>query len=567
MATILDSDQLEADLIKEYAPCVNSSTILALISDYDLTDPNQKIAAKQILDFVRESSAEDERDLNSNEGGSNHFFFEYPASATDDSVGRASSQEWNYQNDDSSSHSSASVNDVIKSPTLSEGENKKSHSEILYKSYQDTLFGLNEREKETTLLAMFPTLKAYDIVHTLQKSKGNIELAIDDLMTQSFLEETGIRSRGIDGFVGNDIGRVPRLRKSKKGKKKEILSEVSDDTLLVPQSEIKGSWDIGCENINFLTERLNMSKSQIASIYHETGASLSKTISHIVKTHMEKAGPKVKDDFTIDTKVLELHHDYPSVSISQIKTICEMTRHNPSYAHHVLHALNSDNREQNSSGVQITICHPPLNLAPDKKTAISLLKSKNIPLEVARKSQVLSVVEEKTAQLHEARNAAFRKATAAYRRSKSDRLMAAVATYYAEEGHTYNSQAISAQSAAADLIAASQSSRNHVDLHGLRVQDAVRIARERVTTWWHELSEEIRLGNDAGRNLNYPFSSTTASCYRLVTGSGLHSRDGVSKIKPAVTKMLSREGWKFESGTGTVVVTGLSQSPSKNQTH
>ncbi|TQS33914.1 hypothetical protein Golomagni_05726 [Golovinomyces magnicellulatus] len=567
MATILDGDQLEADLIKEYAPYVNSSTILALISDYDLTDPDQKITAKQILDFVRESSAEDESDLNSHEGSSNQYSSEYPASATDDSIGRGSSQEWNFQIDDSSSHSSASVNDEFKSLSLSESENKKMPSEILYRSYQNTLSGLNEREKEKTLLAMFPTLKAYDIMHTLQKYKGDVELAIDDFMTQSFLEETGIRSRSIDGFVGNGVVRVPRLKKTRKGKKKGNLPEVSDDKFLVPQSEIKGSWDIGCENINFLSERLNMSKPQIASIYHEMGASLSKTVSFIVKTHMEEAGTKVKDNFTIDTKALELHHDYPSVPISQIKTICKMTQHNPIYAHHLLHALTSDNREQNPSGVQITICHPPLNLAPDKKTAMCLLKTKNIPLETALKPQVLSVAEEEAAQFREARNDAFRKATAAYRRSKSDRLMAAVATYYAEEGHTYNSHAIRAQSAAADLIAASQSSRNHVDLHGLRVQDAVRIARERVTTWWHELSEEIRLGNDAWRNLNYPFSSTTASCYRLVTGSGLHSRDGISKIRPAVAKMLSREGWKFESSTGTIVVTGLSQSPLKTQAH
>jgi len=79
----------------------------------------------------------------------------------------------------------------------------------------------------------------------------------------------------------------------------------------------------------------------------------------------------------------------------------------------------------------------------------------------------------------------------------------------------------------------------------VNVKEAVRISRERVTTWWHELGE----GRIGGRGIG--------SGYRIITGQGNHSDGGRAKLGPAVGKMLLREGWKVEVFSGILVVTGV----------
>jgi len=94
-------------------------------------------------------------------------------------------------------------------------------------------------------------------------------------------------------------------------------------------------------------------------------------------------------------------------------------------------------------------------------------------------------------------------------------------------------------------LVADQSTRTELDLHGVNVKDALRISRERVTTWWHELGE----GRIGGRGVG--------SGYRIVTGMGNHSEGGKGKLGPAVGKMLIREGWKVEVRGGVLIVTGV----------
>ena len=141
-----------------------------------------------------------------------------------------------------------------------------------------------------------------------------------------------------------------------------------------------------------------------------------------------------------------------------------------------------------------------------------------------------------------ARDAAFSQARAAYRKGKSDPLMGGAAAYYSQEGRDADARARQAMRAAADQLAEMQSWKGGLDLHGVTVEDAKRIAREKVTGWWHELGRD---GQSVGAG------------YRIVTGVGNHSEGGVGKLGPAVGKMLIREGWKVQVGTGYLVVTGI----------
>lgn len=124
-------------------------------------------------------------------------------------------------------------------------------------------------------------------------------------------------------------------------------------------------------------------------------------------------------------------------------------------------------------------------------------------------------------------------------------MMGGAAAYYSAVGRDHLERAKRDASAAADSLVDSQSHSSMLDLHGVSVQDAVRIASERVEEWWESLGDAkyMRGARPAG--------------YRIVTGVGRHSHDGTSRLGPAVGKMLAREGWKVEIGEGMLTVLGV----------
>jgi hypothetical protein len=82
-----------------------------------------------------------------------------------------------------------------------------------------------------------------------------------------------------------------------------------------------------------------------------------------------------------------------------------------------------------------------------------------------------------------------------------------------------------------------------IDLHGVRVQDGVRIARQRVQAWWDGLGE-FR----SRRAREQPFT--------VITGLGRHSAGGVSQMRQAVARALLQDGWQLQVETGRFVISG-----------
>jgi hypothetical protein len=157
-----------------------------------------------------------------------------------------------------------------------------------------------------------------------------------------------------------------------------------------------------------------------------------------------------------------------------------------------------------------------------------------------------------TASLARARGDAFQQASAAYRRGKSTPLMRQAAGYYAQEGRDYNANLKAMSQVEADSFVMLQSGSNYLDLHGVTVANATRIAKQRTQAWWDSLGESrIReWGNARGG---------VGEGYRIVTGLGRHSEGGRGKLTPAVLKTLINDGWKVEVGTGELLVTGHSR--------
>jgi len=141
-----------------------------------------------------------------------------------------------------------------------------------------------------------------------------------------------------------------------------------------------------------------------------------------------------------------------------------------------------------------------------------------------------------------ARNEAFEKSRAAYRKSKSDKLMGGVAAYYSDMGKDYDVKTKEYGNMAAESLVAEQSTDDTLDLHGVTVPQAQKIARLETTQWWSRVKED-----NHGRGIKP---------YRIITGKGRHSERGESKILPAVFKMLKRENWNIQAIGGHILVYG-----------
>ncbi|VDB87794.1 BgtA-21424, partial [Blumeria graminis f. sp. tritici] len=390
----------------------------------------------------------------------------------------------------------------------------------------------------TSLTRMFPALSTFDIKFILNKFEGDLARATDELLTQSFLEEKGDRLRGIEGFAGcTTPARHAKRERRRKGK--TVSTDTSTTTNVTSPACINGSWDLGREHIEFLATRCGMPSSQVAALYHEMGASLPQTIRRILAAHIE-VDLRAEDDTILQNAVHTLRPEFPTIPLSHLKALCQITHPNLSDAREIAVALVSHPQPRPSQRIELTIRHAPLHPISSSPSPCTEGTGRSL-----RHPADAHLIADRAAHLREARDEAFSKAAAAYRRGKSDHLMGAAAIHYAEEGHAYHFKAQKQLSAAADALVARQSSLNHLDLHGVSVSDAVRITREKVTTWWHELGD-TRYG--AARRE-----------YRVIIGVGRHSEDGKSHIGPAVAKMLMREGWKFEAGKGVLAVTGVTK--------
>jgi hypothetical protein len=396
--------------------------------------------------------------------------------------------------------------------------------------YAGDLPDLDEQAKESLLCGMFPLLKSFDIKWIMRRHKGDLNNAIDELMTQSFLDQSGGRQRGIEAFSESEIS-LPRKAKGRRRKHRQVENPAS-----IPGSEIPlqvGKWDAATRDVDFISSRSGMPPKQVWSIFHNNGGSLRSTIAAIIDAHL--AMELDSDDPLIQSEAIDLAHEFPSIPLSTLVALVQIGH--PSFAHsrELAEALATPEPSVKPN-IQLEFRRPPLQLDDIPKAPNP---SSHSPYGPAMPLEAVTNIAMKHIRT---RDAAFSQARAAYRKGKSNPLMGGAAAYYSQEGRDADARARQAMSTAADKLVEMQSWKGGVDLHGMTVEDAKRIAREKVTSWWHELGQD---GQGVGAG------------YRIVTGVGNHSEGGVGKLGPAVGKMLIREGWVVQVGIGHLVVTGL----------
>ena len=407
--------------------------------------------------------------------------------------------------------------------------------------------------KELLLAETFPSLSIEKVAYMLRKCGNDFSKATDELLNHVYFEDTrtsptedGPVAKGIDAF--SEEHHLPQRGKKGKSKKKQRVALHSSDINTSSGSDLSATppsnpWVDGSRDVEFISSRTKLSNKAVFSLYHTNGASLSSTISDIVRREIKAHEQEREPDLALVQDAIILNEDFPTIDIAHSLALIRLTAPSTSKAHELAKALTQQpaSEPNTKGGIKLDLRYAPPDLS-DPDIEPSKLPSLS---PTARPRDLASTVR--------ARNEAFQQASAAYRRGKSTPLMKAAAGYYAQEGRDLNANLKALSSAEADDLVSFQSGPTHLDLHGVTVKDATRIAKQRTQAWWNSLGERrIPEWSGAGRRGG-------GEVFRIITGLGRHSEGGRGKLGPAVAKALVNEGWKVEIQTGELFVVGLAR--------
>jgi len=404
------------------------------------------------------------------------------------------------------------------------------------------------------LRMMFPTMSRFSLEKTLERAGGDLERATDELLNRVSLEEGGDKAKGIDGF-GEE---VMFQRKKRKGKRKAAapglqrrLSLPPEGTENTPVARRASVWDKKSEEIHYISTCLGLPKTVVASAHHANGGSMPRTIATLLDAH---GGEAVGDGEEHLAELNDLVQEFGgSVKTKYLDRLLRLCKDNKVAIFHLgevlrrglpevleLHRVSAHRTVGASSPCEPTSATAAQDDGSNWTVVGTSLRPTHPtspkPLDYTTSAQLAGVY-------RHARDEAFQKAAASYRRSKSDRFMGGVAAVYAEQGHEYHARTKEYENRAAEQYVTENSGEGVLDLHGVTVSQAVKIASERTTRWWAEVQPDAD-----GRGFQ-PF--------RIVTGMGRHSTNGEAKLTPAVSRMLQRGGWRIGAGRGEILVYGV----------
>lgn len=404
--------------------------------------------------------------------------------------------------------------------------------------------------KELLLAETFPNLRLELVTWTLKKCDNDFNKATDELLNHVYFEvasssptEGGPIAKGIDAF--SEDHHVPQRSKKGKSKKKQRVSLYNADALYSSESDVPPTnrWLNTSRDVDFVTSRTSVPAKTVSSLYHTNGASLSATILAIVREDIKVHEKNAELDAALVQDAIALNADFPTLDLEYALALIRLTTPSTTRAHELAKALTQlpASETGGKGGIKLDFRYAPVNLSeptPDTSKLPVLAPS-------ARPRNYQSTAR--------ARSEAFQQASAAYRKGRSTPLMKAAAGYYAQEGRDLNANLKALSAAEADTFVMSQSGSDYLDLHGVTVADATRIAKQRTQAWWNNLGEQ-RIPEWSGQG-----KRGGGEAYRIITGLGRHSEGGRGKLGPAVAKTLVNEGWKVVIEPGELLVTGLAR--------
>ncbi|KAK2873281.1 hypothetical protein FQN49_002471 [Arthroderma sp. PD_2] len=556
-----DATSLLNELENEYCPPLDPALFVAIVGDYNLDDQSAIKQLRDTLDALK-LSANEQEDAQFDPSGTSGFDF------LDDAEGIASGQSESQTLVSHETNTTSLGSNVSSSGVESISNSGRDVNRNGLKQSGDSttaVKGLSKSSSEdqtTYLHEMFPSIDRFTVIHTLEKYDGDVDRSMDVLLNLSFFEngqasdteESPISvPKGIEGFGGTSNNGKGR-RKAKKNKNKQQLQQFSQSDLSQTSlSDSSGSkpenrWDNGKKDMEFICSRTTLNIQAISSVYHLSGASLPATIRALARDEAKKCSENVMEDPVMRTQIAELQEEFSTLPSQELVGLLRLTRNCISAANELARVMIIEPLPN--------LLQPVYRAAPESSTSLQDTTNRNatrtppVPSTTTKRNYNHAVSRAIADRHLMASQQAFEKANTAYRRGKSDRLMGGAAGYYSSIGREHFEKAKKESAIAADALVYSQSTSNVLDLHGVSVQDGVRIAKEGVETWWESLGDEKYSNRASGQ-------PGPRSYYRVVTGIGRHSKNGAGKLGPAVGRCLAREGWKVEVERGAVVVTGL----------
>ncbi|KAJ5796257.1 uncharacterized protein N7518_004797 [Penicillium psychrosexuale] len=542
-------DELFKELESTYCPPIDPALFVAIVSDFDLAIPTQVEQLRETLNLLNASAVE-QADLPFDPTGTTNL----RNSDVSGSLGGESSDD--------------APSDFISWPSLEslDQDNGDSncasrHAEKLKGSkLAYTFLGMTTADKAQNLISMFPSITRLEAERILEDCHDNLSRSMDVLLNLAFIEETQIARevpqetpkeaaqgsqfstpKSIDGFQANENQNGSKKSRKKKKQQQQRRIELASQAM---NNTSANKWEAGKKDIQFLSSRASaLQREKIASTYHENSMSLGATIRVLAQVHGPKDIQEIEDDPVLITQVGELSHKYPGINATTLTGLVRISNNQISAADELAEKLA---RRPDLTCISNIISFVSSPVALDEEENVA-------PTQQADSASDFMEFDEAAAAANShfaARSVALAQASQAARRARSNPLYGGASAYYRDVGNEQRQLAMRHLATASDRLVARQSSQYDLDLHGVTVVNAVRIARERVQAWWDGLGDQkyVRGGGQSSHG-----------GFNIVCGVGHHSLDRKSHIGPAVWNMLLKEGWRVELNRGSMLVTGVNR--------
>ncbi|KAF9876176.1 smr domain-containing protein [Colletotrichum karsti] len=417
--------------------------------------------------------------------------------------------------------------------------------------------GDSEQEKLHQLQEMFSDLKSHDVSFALKKAQGDFQMALETLLNIQFLESIGERPKGIDGFFQPEKQSKPSGKKKGKGKKRKgLLTDLSSSSSSISDTSPVTEDNEKVEKILFIAEKLDLPFEEVSTVFDSHKGSVERTVIEFLERYTKQGVVVENSDSPYGKQHLhELKKQYRHIPEQLLSPLVEVTRSDHKWTEEVATLLNRYFGKLPAQRLKIDYKLAPLTteevegssegwqkVASPKTPGMSpIVRPLNSPTlnSPTYAPRTYKQAMDTAGVYREASSHSFNTAGQVY---KKGHLYRQAAGFFADRGREEARGFAKAKSVAADIHVASTSTSNEIDLHGVEVADGVRITRERVWDWWNNLGEYRSRKAQEG--------------FTIVTGRGLHSAGGVSRLRQGVIAALVNDGWKVSVGTGSYRVTG-----------
>ncbi|KAK1728613.1 hypothetical protein CaCOL14_000181 [Colletotrichum acutatum] len=528
------------DLVAEF-PLLDPTVVIAIASEIDLKDASQLTDVRGMLQSIAQNVLVEEA------SGFNASGVPDTISSVD---GGADARDSSTVSEGLQPRDSDSSGTRLTSPPPSEPD---------YDVPRIATFdGDSDQDKLLQLQDMFSDLKPHDVSFSLKKAKGDFQAALETLLNIQYLESIGERPKGIDGFADSGLSQKASGKKKAKGKKrKDLRTDLSSSSSSINESSPVIDENERVEKILFIVEKLDLPFDEVSDVFDARKGSTELTIIEFLDRFVKQGvGAWTGEDEHRKQHIQELKKQFRHIPEQYLSPLNEVTRSDHQWTEEVATLLNRYYGKLPAKRLDINYKLAPLTteelegssdgwqkVASPKTSLMSPVgRPLNSPVLLSSPSSGPRTYQQAMDTAGMYREASSHSYTTAGQVYKKGHLYRQAAGYYADRGREEARSFAKAKSVAADIHVSSTSSGKSIDLHGVEVADGVRIARERVWDWWNGLGEYR--------------ARKAVEGFTIVTGRGLHSAGGVSRLRQGVIAALVNDGWKVSIETGSYRVTG-----------